>query len=44
MVVRISRVIRIFPNKASCLRLLTALAVEQSREWITGRRYLQRHA
>jgi transposase-like protein len=37
---RRSRVVRIFPNERSCLRLLTALAVEQSEEWITGRRYL----
>ena len=44
--------VRIFPNRHSCLRLVTALAVEQSEEWITGRRrYLdmseleeQRHA
>jgi putative transposase len=48
---RRTRVVRIFPNKESCLRLVTALAVEQSEEWITGRRYLdiselkeQRHA
>ena len=32
--------LRIFPNEISCLRLVTALAVEQSEEWITGRRYL----
>jgi transposase-like protein len=37
---RRTRVVRIFPNKESCLRLVTALAVEQSEEWITGRRYL----
>jgi putative transposase len=37
---RRSRVVRIFPNRESCLRLVTALAVEQSEEWITGRRYL----
>jgi putative transposase len=48
---RRTRVVRIFPNEESCLRLVTALAVEQSEEWITGRRYLdmseleeQRHA
>ena len=48
---RRTRVVRIFPNKESCLRLVTALAVEQSEEWITGKRYLdmselkeQRHA
>jgi len=32
--------VRIFPNKQACLRLVTALAVEQSEEWLTGRRYL----
>jgi putative transposase len=33
-------VVRIFPNRESCLRLVTALAAEQSEEWLTGRRYL----
>jgi hypothetical protein len=33
-------VVRIFPNRTSCLRLVSALAVEQSEEWLTGRRYL----
>jgi putative transposase len=37
---RRTRVVRIFPNRESCLRLVTALAVEQSEEWVTGRRYL----
>jgi transposase-like protein len=37
---RRSRVVRIFPNERSCLRLVSALAVEQSEEWVTGRRYL----
>jgi putative transposase len=37
---RRTRVVRIFPNRQACLRLVTALAVEQSEEWITGRRYL----
>src|SRR3712207_8444692 len=37
---RRTRVVRIFPNRASCLRLVTALAVEQTEEWVTGRRYL----
>ncbi len=32
--------VRIFPNRESCLRLVTTLAVEQSEEWVTGRRYL----
>jgi len=31
-------VVRIFPNREARLRLGTALAVEQSEEWLTGRR------
>ena len=32
---------RIFPKREACLlRLVMALAVEQSAEWVTGRRYL----
>ena len=38
---RRTRVVRIFPNRESCLRLVSALAVEQSEEWVTGRRYLE---
>jgi len=41
---RRSRVIRIFPNRASCRRLTTALAIEQSEEWLTGHRYLDKFA
>jgi transposase-like protein len=37
---RRTRVVRIFPNRASLLRLVTALAMEQSEEWVSGRRYL----
>jgi len=37
---RRTRVVRIFPNPASLLRLVTALAQEQSEEWVSGRRYL----
>jgi transposase-like protein len=38
---RRTRVVRIFPKREACLlRLVTALAVEQSEEWVTGRRYL----
>jgi putative transposase len=37
---RRTRVVRIFPNRQACLRLVSALAVEQSEEWLTGRRYL----
>ncbi len=32
--------VRIFPNREACLRLVVALAVEQSEEWVRGRRYL----
>jgi putative transposase len=37
---RRTRVVRIFPNPQACLRLVTALCVEQSEEWLSGRRYL----
>ena len=37
---RRTRVVRIFPNRASLLRLVTALALEQSEAWVSGRRYL----
>lgn len=37
---RRTRVVRIFPNREACLRLVSALATETSEEWITGRRYL----
>src|SRR5262245_26305078 len=37
---RRTRVVRIFPNAAACLRLATALCIEQSEEWVSGRRYL----
>ena len=30
----------IFPNRRSCLRLVTALAMEQSEEWLARHRYL----
>src|SRR5690606_8731190 len=35
-----TRVVRIFPNSAACRRLVTALSVEQSEEWLSGWRYL----
>ncbi|MBP8014810.1 MAG: transposase, partial [Verrucomicrobia bacterium] len=31
---------RIFPDEASCLRLIRALAVETHEEWLAGSRYL----
>lgn len=37
---RRTRVVRIFPNRDACLRLVTALAAEQSDEWVSGRWYL----
>ena len=37
---RRTRVVRIFPNRESCLRLISALCVEQSEEWTSGKRYL----
>ena len=36
---RRTRVVRIFPSEASCLRLVSALAIERSEEW-QERRYL----
>ena len=37
---RRTRVARIFPNEASCLRLIRALAVETHEGWLEGSRYL----
>ena len=37
---RRTRVIRIFPNDASCLRLIRALAVKTHDQWVIGKRYL----
>jgi len=37
---RRSHVVRIFPNTASCLRLIRALAVETHENWLEGPRYL----
>jgi transposase-like protein len=36
---RRERVIRIFPNEASALRLMGALLMEQDEKWSTGRKY-----
>ena len=37
---RRTRVVRIFPNASSCLRLVRALAVETHEGWLEGSRYL----
>jgi putative transposase len=37
---RRSRVIRIFPNKDSCIRLFGTMCIEQSELWQTGHKYL----
>jgi len=37
---RRARVVSIFPNQASCLRLVSAVLSEISEEWLTGRTYL----
>ena len=37
---RCTQVVGIFPNDASCLRLVTALLMETSEEWEVGRAYL----
>jgi putative transposase len=41
---RRTKVVRIFPNPASCLRLASALLKEWHEDWITGRRYLRMEA
>jgi transposase-like protein len=37
---RRSRIAAIFPNEASCLRLVTAIVMEISEDWVTGRTYI----
>jgi transposase-like protein len=37
---RRTRVVRIFPNDGSCLRLVRALAVEMHENWLEANRYL----
>jgi putative transposase len=37
---RRTQVVRVFPNEASCLRLVTAVVMEISEEWETGKTYL----
>lgn len=41
---RRTRVVRIFPDEGSCLRLIAALAMEQSEAWLMGPRYLDMRA
>jgi putative transposase len=41
-ILRRTRVATLFPNTASCLRLVTAVVMEISGQWETGRRYLSR--
>ena len=38
---RRSRVAVLFPNEASCLRLVSAIVMEISEEWQTGRTYIR---
>lgn len=38
---RRTRVVRIFPNQSSCLRLVSAILMEISEDWETGRIYLR---
>jgi transposase-like protein len=37
---RRTKVVRIFPNEVSCLRLVSAILMECDEAWQTGRRYL----
>ena len=37
---RRTRVVRLFPNEASCERLVTAILMETSENWQTGKIYL----
>ncbi len=43
-IARRSRIVAIFPNEASCLRLVTAIVMETSEEWVTGRTYIRVNA
>ena len=38
---RRTRVASLFPNEASCLRLATAVVMEISEDWQTGKRYIR---
>ncbi len=37
---RRTRVVRIFPNEEACLRLISAILMEISEDWLSGRVYL----
>ena len=37
---RRTRVATLFPNSASCLRLVSAILAEQDEEWLTAKIYL----
>lgn len=37
---RRTKVVRIFPNEAAALRLITALSAEQTDEWLSSKKYL----
>jgi len=37
---RRTRIVRVFPNEQSCLRLISAILMETSEEWEYGRIYL----
>ena len=37
---RRTRVVRVFPNQSACLRLVSAILMEISEDWETGRIYL----
>ncbi|HQG06703.1 MAG TPA: transposase [Anaerohalosphaeraceae bacterium] len=41
---RRTRVARLFPNPASLLRLVSAIEMEISEDWIAGKRYLNMNA
>ena len=40
-ILRRTRVATLFPNTASCLRLITAVVMETSEDWVTGKAYLK---
>jgi transposase-like protein len=40
---RRTKKVGVFPNVSSCERLISAILMEQSEEWLTGRRYINFH-